>query len=174
MCLFYKLTLFTTGGDMKGFQRTLLIIKPDAMLRRVAGKIITRIEDKGLFIAGMKQMKITKALASKHYAEHKGKGFYNSLLNFITSAPVIVMCVEGVDAVDVCRGVVGATNGRKAAPGTIRGDFGMSGSNNLIHASDSVKSGKREVGLFFNKSELVSYKKEDVVLHYDITGDSPF
>ncbi len=136
-------------------EKTLVILKPDAVARRLAGRILSRFEDKGFSIAAMKYMKIDAALADKHYAEHKEKPFFPSLTKFITSGPVIVLALEGVDAVPVIRKMVGATNGRAAEPGSIRGDFGMSRGFNLIHASDSPESAERELALFFKPEDFI-------------------
>jgi len=138
-------------------ERTLIILKPDAVQRSLVGKIITRLEEKGLQIVGMKFLQIPRALAEQHYAVHKGKPFYESLLKFMTSSPVVVLCIQGQNAIEVCRKLMGATAGYKAEPGTIRGDFGMSGSNNLIHGSDSPESAKTELAIWFKPEELVDY-----------------
>jgi len=149
------------------FERTLIILKPDAVARRLVGRVISRFEDKGLSLVGMKLMKISPALAQRHYAEHKGKPFYPALLKFITSGPVVVMAVEGNGAVAVCRKLLGATFGFNAEPGTIRGDFGVSSGFNLVHGSDSVKSAKRELALYFKKAELLTCAKEELKWIYD-------
>lgn len=138
--------------------KTLILIKPDAVQRKLAGKIVSRLEDKGLQIIGMKMLQITKKLAALHYVEHVAKGFYPALEAFITSSPVIAIVVEGPKAISVVRTMVGATNGQGAAPGTIRGDYGISQSMNLIHASDTVQSAAREIELYFQPSELMDYK----------------
>ncbi len=135
-------------------QTSLIILKPDAIQRGLAGQILQRFERKGLRIVGAKLMMVPKELAEKHYAEHKGKPFYDGLLAFVTSSPVMVLAIQGLDAVTVCRTLIGATNGRKADPGTIRGDFGMSGGYNMIHGSDSPESAERELALWFTKEEL--------------------
>lgn len=135
-------------------QTTLIILKPDAVQRGLAGQILARFERKGLSIAGAKLMLVPKELAEKHYAEHKGKPFYDGLIKFVTSSPVMVLAIRGLEAVTVCRALIGATNGRKANPGTIRGDFGMSGGYNLVHGSDSPESAERELALWFMKEEL--------------------
>ena len=140
-------------------ERTLIILKPDAVQRGLIGEIIGRIEKRGLRIAAMKMIQITEELASKHYAEHVGKPFYPSLLEFITASPVVVMAVEGPEAVSVMRATMGKTNAREAAPGTIRGDFGISKGNNLVHGSDSLESAKREVALFLADEEICSYQR---------------
>lgn len=140
-------------------ETTLLFLKPDAVQRGLMGQVIGRLEAKGLTLVGVKLMSIPRDLAEKHYAEHAGKGFYDGLLNFVTSSPVLVMAVRGVNAIAVCRNLIGATNGQKAAPGTIRGDFGMSGGNNLIHGSDSAESATRELALWFSEGELCDYDR---------------
>jgi len=138
-------------------QTTLLFIKPDAVQRGLVGQIIARFEAKGLRLVGAKLMMVGPDLAAKHYAEHQGKPFYDGLIKFVTSSPVFVMAWQGIDAVTVCRTLIGATNGRKADPGTIRGDLGMSGGYNMIHGSDSPESAQRELALWFDASELVGY-----------------
>ncbi|GAB4108859.1 MAG: nucleoside-diphosphate kinase [Phycisphaeraceae bacterium] len=135
-------------------QTTLIILKPDAIQRGLAGQILQRFERKGLRIVGAKLMMVPKELAEQHYAEHKGKPFYEGLIKFITSSPVMVLAIRGLEAVTVCRTLIGATNGRKADPGTIRGDFGMSGGFNLVHGSDSEASAERELALWFKPEEL--------------------
>ncbi|QDT39406.1 nucleoside-diphosphate kinase [Stratiformator vulcanicus] len=136
-------------------QRTLVLIKPDAMKRRLAGRILTRLEDKGLALVGLKIMQVTPDLAKQHYAEHVAKPFYPELEEFITSGPVVAICLEGPEAITVTRGMMGKTNGRESAPGTIRGDFGMSRQLNLIHGSDSPEASDREIPLYFSDEELV-------------------
>lgn len=123
------------------------------------GRIISRIEQRGLRIAGMKMMWIDRELAEQHYGEHKGKSFYEPLLKFITSAPVVVMLVEGPEAISVMRTMMGTTNSKAAAPGTIRGDFGLSNRHNLVHGSDSPASAEREVALFFEPEEIYDYQR---------------
>jgi nucleoside-diphosphate kinase len=138
-------------------QTTLLFLKPDAVQRGLVGQVLARLERKGLRLAGLKMMVPSRELAQQHYAEHEGKPFYEGLLDFVTGGPVVVMAVRGVDAVPVCRTLIGATNGRKAEPGTIRGDFGMSGANNLIHGSDSPESAQRELALWFGDNALIDH-----------------
>jgi nucleoside-diphosphate kinase len=140
-------------------ERTLVIIKPDGVARGLVGDILTRFEKKGLSVAGLKLMNVDKATAEKHYAEHSAKPFFPSLLSFISSGPVVVMCLEGNGAIAVVRGLVGPTSGLKAPGGTIRGDLALSGQNNLIHASDSPESASRELELWFKGSELVTHGK---------------
>ena len=138
-------------------ETTLLILKPDAVQRGLTGEILARFEKKGLRLVAMKLMTVPKAIAEKHYAEHASKPFYPGLIGFVTSSPVVVLAVRGLDAITVCRNLIGSTNGRKAAPGTIRGDFGMSGGYNLIHGSDSPESAARELALWFKPEELSDY-----------------
>ena len=151
-------------------QKTLVILKPDCVARRLAGKIIGRLEDKGLQIAGMKLMKISTELARKMYAEHKGKEFYGPLVRFMTGGPVVVMVIRGKDAIRVVRKMLGPTFGPDAPAGTVRGDFGMSKRYNLVHGSDSASSARREIALFFKASELVRRNPPDFDQLYDTTG----
>ena len=141
-------------------ERTLILIKPDAVQRGLSGKIISRIEDKGLKLIGMKLVHVDDGLASKHYGEHVGKPFYESLVEFITSSPVIALAVEGESAVQVVRNLMGGTNPTEALPGTIRGDFGLTIGMNLIHGSDSPESAKRELSIFFDGTELIDYNRQ--------------
>jgi nucleoside-diphosphate kinase len=135
-------------------QTSLIILKPDTIQRGLAGQILQRFERKGLRIVGAKLMLVPKEQAEKHYAEHKGKPFYDGLIKFVTSSPVMVLAIQGLEAIAVCRTLIGATNGRKADPGTIRGDLGMSGGFNLVHGSDSEASAQRELALWFTDDEL--------------------
>ena len=153
-------------------ERTLIILKPDAIQRGLIGKIITRFEEKGLQIVGAKLMKITPQLAATHYESHKGKKFYDGLVRFMTSSPVIVMALQGKGVIDIARKMMGATFGSKAEPGTIRGDFGVSNSFNLIHGSDSVESATRELALFFKAEELLDWKPAGQVWVYDFAKGS--
>ena len=130
-------------------QRTLILIKPDAVERRLVGEIVSRIERKGLRLAEMRMMTITKELAGRHYGEHQGKPFYDDLVAFITRGPAVAMIVEGPEAPAVVRTLMGATNPRQAAPGTIRGDLAIELTENLVHGSDSPESAQREISLFF-------------------------
>lgn len=139
-------------------ERTFLMIKPDAVQRNLIGKIISRIENKGLKLVGGKLMQVPQELAEKHYSEHEGKPFYNNLISFITSAPVFAMVVEGEDAVAVSRHIIGSTNPSDATPGSIRGDLGLTVGRNIIHGSDSVESAQREISLWFNDEEVNSYE----------------
>lgn len=140
-------------------ERTLIIFKPDAMHRALVGRILTRFEDKGLRLAGLKLQQSSRAQVEKHYAVHKERPFYAALCDFMTSGPVIVACLEGPGAIGVVRNLLGATNGRDAAPGTIRGDFGLDKQYNLVHASDSPETAKFEIDLFFKPEELVRYER---------------
>jgi len=140
-------------------ERTYLMVKPDAVQRGLMGEIVASFEKKGLKLVAMKFMKIPKATAEKHYGEHKGKKFYDPLISYITSGPVLAMVWEGEDAVNVCRNMMGKTNPKESAPGTIRGDYGMQTGRNIIHGSDSVESAEREISIFFSPGELVEYQR---------------
>ena len=142
-------------------ERTLVLLKPDAVQRRLVGRIISRFEDKGLKIVGMKLMKVTQELAERHYAEHREKPFFGELVSFITSSPIVAMVVEGPGAIDEVRRLMGKTNPREAAPGTIRGDYGLSITQNLVHGSDSPESAAREIPIFFSEGELFDYSMVD-------------
>jgi nucleoside-diphosphate kinase len=143
-----------------GMQRTLVIVKPDGVQRGLVGPILTRLESRGLKIVGLKLVQVSSDLGARHYAEHVGKPFYDGLLAYITSAPVVVACVEGTSAVQMVRNTVGATNPLNAAPGTIRGDLALDIGRNLIHASDAPETAERELALWFNEGELVAYGRE--------------
>lgn len=140
-------------------ERTLIIVKPDAMQRGLIGAVLGRLEARGLKLVGLKLIAIDEALARRHYAEHEGKPFFTGLVSYITSSPVVVGVFEGPNAIEAVRGTVGATNPVKAAPGTIRGDFALEIGRNLIHASDSPATAEREIGLFFRDAELVGYER---------------
>jgi nucleoside-diphosphate kinase len=139
-------------------QRTLVLLKPDCVQRRLMGRVIARFEDKGMNIVAMKLIRVTVELARRHYAEHVDKDWYPRLESFITASPVVAMIVEGLEAVQVVRDMVGATDGLKATPGTIRGDFGTSQQRNLAHASDSLESAAREIEIFFKPVEIHEYE----------------
>jgi nucleoside-diphosphate kinase len=143
--------------DPMSLERTLILVKPDGVQRKLIGMVISRIEDKGLNIVAMKMMQVTPDLSRQHYAEHVNKPFYPDLESFITSAPVVALLVEGPEAVSVMRTLIGKTNGREAAPGTIRGDYGASRQMNLIHGSDSVESATREIVIYFTDNEICNY-----------------
>jgi len=138
-------------------QRTLIICKPDCVQRRLVGAILERFEAKGLRIAALKMIQVDRALAERHYAEHRGKPFFEGLIGFITSTPVVVGVLEGNEAIAVVRTMLGATNGAAAAPGTIRGDFSISKQNNLVHGSDGPESAQREIALWFRPEELLDH-----------------
>ncbi len=138
-------------------QRTLVLCKPDAVQRGLVGRIVSRFEDKGLKIVGMKMLTVGEALAHEHYQEHAEKPFFSELVSFITSSPIVALAIEGDNAVEVVRGLMGATNPQNAAPGTIRGDFGLNLTKNLVHGSDSVASATRELALFFTEDDLHDY-----------------
>ena len=142
-------------------QTTLIILKPDCVQRGLTGEVLQRFERKGLKIVGGKFIKVPEDLARKHYAEHDGKPFFGDLISFITSSPVLVLAIQGPEAVTVCRTIIGKTDGKDAAPGTIRGDFGISKSTNLVHGSDSAESAERELALWFNDGEIVEWTRNN-------------
>ncbi len=148
-------------------ERTFVMVKPDGVQRNLVGEIIGRFERKGFKLAGLKLMQISGELAAKHYAEHQGKPFYEELISFITSGPVVAMVWEGLNAVSVIRSMMGKTNPAEAAPGTIRGDLAMFMGNNVIHGSDSPESAEREINLFFTPDELLTYDKATDYWLYD-------
>lgn len=143
------------------------MIKPDGVQRRLVGRIVSRIEDKGLRIAALKLIQMTSKQASELYSIHKGKPFHDTLVKFVTSSPVVVMVIEGHQTVGVVRKLLGATFGFNAEPGTLRGDFGGSKGFNLVHGSDAVESAQREIPIFFEKSELASYEHADTAWVYE-------
>ena len=142
-------------------QRTLILLKPDAVQRRLVGEITARFERKGLKLIGLKLLSVPRELAEKHYAVHKGKPFYESLLTFLTSGPTVALVWEGREAVTVGRNLMGVTDGAKAPPGTVRGDFALSVQNNLVHGSDSAENAALEISLWFKPEELVSFTSTD-------------
>lgn len=139
-------------------ERTLVLLKPDCVERRLMGRIISRFEDKGLNIIALKMLKVTPDLAKQHYAEHVQKPFYPGLEKFITASPIAAIVVEGLEAIRVVREMLGATSGLKAAAGTIRGDYSSSRQMNLVHASDGPDAASREIGLYFKPNEIHSYQ----------------
>ncbi len=139
--------------------RTLVIVKPDAVQRGLVGEIIFRLERRGLKIVGLKMMQIGRELAAKHYGVHVGKPFYEGLIDYITSSPVVVMAVEGKGAVEVVRSTMGATDPARAAPGTIRGDLAVEIGRNLVHGSDGPETAAFELGLFFSEEELLTWNR---------------
>ena len=142
-------------------QQTLILLKPDAVQRRLVGELTNRFERKGLRLVALKLVHASRELSEKHYAVHKGKPFYESLLSFLTSGPTVAMVWEGREAVTVCRNLMGLTDGAKAPPGTIRGDFAISVQNNLVHGSDSPENAAIEIGLWFKADELVKFSQTD-------------
>lgn len=140
-------------------ERTLIIFKPDTVHRFLVGRILARFEDKGLRVAAMKLQQSPRSQVERHYEVHKGRPFYDSLVQFMTSGPVIVAVLEGPSAIAVVRRLLGATNGVEAEPGTIRGDFGISKQYNLVHASDGADTARMEIELFFKADEIVSYER---------------
>jgi nucleoside-diphosphate kinase len=139
-------------------ERTLVLLKPDCIQRRLIGRIICRFEEKGLNLIAIKLMRVTPELAHRHYAEHVNKNWYPELEAFITASPIVAMIMEGPEAIRVVREMVGATNGLKANPGTIRGDFGTSQQMNLVHASDGPDAARREIDIFFAAADIQDYK----------------
>ena len=136
-------------------ERTFVLLKPDAVQRRLVGELYGRFEQRGLRVAGLKMLRVTQELSRKHYEEHVEKPFYPLLEEFITSGPVIAIVLEGPEAISVVRGMLGATNGREAPPGTIRGDFGLSRQMNLVHGSDGLEAAAREISIYFSHEELI-------------------
>jgi len=141
-------------------ERSLVLIKPDAIQRGLAGEIISRLEKKGLKIVAMKMLHMDNTLAQRHYAIHKGKVFFDDLVNFITSGPVIAIILQGKDAVQIIRQMIGETDPAKAHGGTIRGDFGIDIGHNLVHGSDSLENASKEIDLFFSAEEIFNYDRE--------------
>lgn len=140
-------------------ERTLIIVKPDGVQRGLTGAIISRLENRGLKLVGMKLLAVSDELARRHYAIHEGKPFFPGLITYITSSPVVVIAAVGTNAVKVVRQLCGATNPVDAGPGTIRGDFGLEIGRNLIHASDSIENGQQEVALWFEPAELIAWER---------------
>jgi nucleoside-diphosphate kinase len=145
---------------LRAMERTLVIVKPDGVQRGLIGEIIGRLEARGLKLVGLKLMPVSKRLAEEHYAIHRGKPFYDGLIDYITSAPVVVAAFEGKDATAVVRSAVGATNPAEAVPGTIRGDLALEIGRNLVHASDGPETADQEVSLWFRESELISWERQ--------------
>ncbi|MFO7774009.1 MAG: nucleoside-diphosphate kinase [Dehalococcoidia bacterium] len=140
-------------------EKTLVLIKPDAVQRGLAGAVIARLEKKGLKIVAMKMLQMDRVLAQRHYAVHKGKAFFDDLVNFITSGPIIAIIFQGENAVEVVRQMMGATDPVKAYSGTIRGDFGIDIGHNLVHGSDSLETASQEIDLFFSPEEIIDYDR---------------
>ncbi len=139
-------------------ERSLILLKPDCVQRRLMGQVISRFEEKGMNIVAMKMLQVTPELARQHYAEHVSKPFYPGLEAFITGAPVVAMIIQGLEAIRVVRDMLGATNGLKAAAGTIRGDLSSSRQMNLVHASDGPEAAEREIALYFSAEEICDYE----------------
>jgi nucleoside-diphosphate kinase len=148
-------------------EKSFVMLKPDAVLRRLAGKIINRFEARGLQILAAKMMIIPREQAHEHYAEHKEKPFFGDLMDYITSGPVLAMVIEGEECINLIRKMVGATNPKKSELGTIRGDYAIDTGRNIIHASDSPVSAKREIALFFQDDEICHYQLPDMELIYE-------
>jgi nucleoside-diphosphate kinase len=142
-------------------EQTFLMVKPDGVARGLTGETISRVEKKGLTIAAMKLMRITRELAEKHYGIHKGKPFYDELVEFITSGPVVAMVIEGPNAIRIIRTMAGATNPVESVPGSIRGDLALTISHNVVHSSDGPETARFEVGNFFSDQEILSYQRAD-------------
>jgi nucleoside-diphosphate kinase len=141
-------------------ERTLVLVKPDGVQRGLIGKIISRFESRGLKLAGLKFIQMSDGLAARHYAVHEGKPFYDSLVSYIVSGPVVAMAWEGINAISIARKTMGGTNPVDADPGTIRGDFGIEIGRNLVHGSDSTENAEYELGLFFGTDELVTWVRD--------------
>ncbi len=155
-------------------ERTLVLLKPDAVQRGLIGRILARFEDKGLQIVGLKMKSFPRALIEEHYAVHRERPFYPRLVEFMSSGPVVAVALAGRDAVEVARNLIGATNSRKAAAGTIRGDLGMSFSNNLVHGADSPESAARELCLFFaDEGELLEWTPATLAWTYSVAEELP-
>jgi nucleoside-diphosphate kinase len=148
-------------------ERSFVMLKPDAILRRLMGTVLTRFEERGLKIVAAKMMEISEDLAKEHYGEHIEKPFFKDLVGYITSAPVLAMVIEGDECISLIRKMVGATNPKDADLGTIRGDYALDTGRNIIHASDSPQSAKREISLFFEDSEICEYTLPDESLIYE-------
>jgi nucleoside-diphosphate kinase len=148
-------------------ERSLIILKPDAVQRGLIGAILARLEQRGLKFAGLKLIQIDEALARRHYGVHEGKPFFEGLVQYITAGPVVVVAVVGKQAIQIVRNTVGATNPMNAAPGTIRGDFGLEVGRNLIHASDSPENGEAELALFFKPEELLEWQRSTDGWNYE-------
>ena len=145
------------------FERTLVLVKPDGVQRGLVGTILGRLGATGMKFVGIKLMRVSEDLAQRHYAEHEGKPFYDGLVSYITSAPVVALCLEAPDAIAITRKLMGSTSPNEAAPGTIRGDFGVEISRNLVHGSANADDATREIGLFFSDEELIEYARSNDV-----------
>jgi nucleoside-diphosphate kinase len=141
-------------------ERTLILVKPDAMQRGLAFDVLSRLEQRGLRIAGLRLLQVGEAMAKRHYGEHAGKPFFEGLVSYITSGPIIAAVFEGTNAVTAARSTIGSTNPTESAPGTIRGDLGLEIGRNLVHGSDSVESAHREIGIFFDGQSILDWKRD--------------
>jgi len=141
-------------------ERTLILVKPDAMQRGLAFDVLSRLEQRGLRIAGLRLLQVDEAMAKRHYGEHEGKPFFEGLVSYITSGPIIAAVFEGTNAVTAARSTIGSTNPTESAPGTIRGDLGLEIGRNLVHGSDSVESAHREIGIFFDGQSILDWKRD--------------
>lgn len=150
-------TVAPRGERFQNLQQTLVLVKPDSVARGLIGEILGRFERRGLAVKGLKLLQMDKARAGKLYAPHEGKPFYNDLVDYMTSGPIVALCLEGVQAISIVRTMMGATNPAEAAPGTIRGDFAQRLDNNCVHGSDSPESAERELPIFFEANELVAH-----------------
>ncbi|MHC4196511.1 MAG: nucleoside-diphosphate kinase [Planctomycetota bacterium] len=153
-------------------QRVLILLKPDAIQRRLIGRIITRFEEKGLQVVGMKFIRVSEELARQNYRQHDGRDFYEPLIKYMTSGPVVALVLSGKEVVEIARKMAGFTFGSKAEPGTIRGDYAVSNRYNLIHVSDSTESADAEIGIFFKESEIMDYDPVDTSWVYDVSQGS--
>ena len=154
-------------------ERTLVFLKPDAVMRRLVGRIVSRFEQRGFKILGLKMVKLSEEFVREHYSAHEGKSFYEPLVQYAISGPVVAIVLEGKNAVSVVRDMMGRTFGGESPPGTIRGDFALSNRFNLIHGSDSPEAARREIEAFFDGEELISYAAEATRWIYDQTGEEP-
>jgi nucleoside-diphosphate kinase len=155
-------------------ERTLILIKPDGVQRGLVGRILQRFEDKGFRLTGAKMIHVTRELAERHYADHKGKDFFEPLVEFITTSPTMAFVLSGVGVVAVARRMLGATFGSQAEPGTIRGDFAISNRYNLTHGSDSPETAEKEIAMFFRPDELFDYPRPIERWVYDDSSGTPF
>jgi len=142
-------------------ERTLVLLKPDAVQRRLVGRILSRFEERGLRIVALKLMTVSREMAERHYAEHRAKPFFAELVSFITAGPIVALAIEGPSAVTTVRSMMGKTHPLESPPGTIRGDFGLAVTMNLVHGSDSLESAARELALFFSPEEVLNYEMAD-------------
>jgi nucleoside-diphosphate kinase len=145
---------------MPGTERTLVLIKPDGVQRQLVGRILARYEERGLKLVGLKLVRVDRALAQRHYAAHREKPFFSGLVDFITSAPLVALALEGPNAIAVVRAINGATRPHEASPGTVRGDFALETAQNIVHASDGPEAAAEELSLWFSADELLDYERE--------------